>query len=443
MEKKYYIQTFGCQMNDHESEQMALLLEEAGYDYTSNALKADVIILNTCSIREKAAQKVYSQLGRFQEYKRRNPRLVIGVGGCLAQQWGKKFFKKAPYLDLVFGTHNIHRLPNLIQDIETGCSQIAETDFLEASPSLGMHAAPRGGRISAYATIMQGCNNFCSYCVVPYLRGPEVSRPMEDIIVEVESFAAKGIKEVTLLGQNVNSYGKTFNNGVNFSLLLKHIDKISGIERIRFTTSHPKDLTFELMNSFADVDKLCEHIHLPFQSGSDHVLERMNRGYSKKDYQEKVARLRSVCPKISITSDVIVGFPGETDKDFQETIYLMEEIRFDNLFSFKYSEREGTTAANYDGKVSERLKSLRLQTVQSLQEKHAWEKNKAMLGQREDVLVEGKSKNSAGEVMGRTRTNMIVNFKGSFHLVGKIISVIITDAYLHSLHAELPSMEGD
>ena len=438
MEKKYYIQTFGCQMNVHDSEQIAVLLREAGYECAGDAQQADLIILNTCSIREKAAQKVYSQLGRFSDIKRRNPRLIIGVGGCLAQQWGGKFLKKAPCLNLVFGTNNIHRLPELINTVETTSLPVVETALHGASSrSIGIRALPQNGQVSAYVTIMQGCNNFCSYCVVPYLRGPEESRKLEDIISEIACLASHGIKEVTLLGQNVNSYGNTVSNGTDFVGLLKKIAEVDSIERIRFTTSHPKDLSPSLVRSFTEIDKLCEHIHLPVQSGSDRMLKAMNRGYTKKDYLEKVTQLRDVCPDVSITSDIIVGFPGETDDDFQETIDLVEKIKFDSLFSFKYSEREGTAAAKLNHRVSEPAKAERLRIIQFLQEKHTLEKNKAMAGRVVDVLVEGRSKSSSREAMGRTRTNKIVNFKGGLELIGKITPLVITEGYQHSLHGEL------
>ena len=438
MKKKYYIQTFGCQMNVHDSERIAALLTSAGHERTKDAVNADYIILNTCSVREKAAQKAYSQLGIFRELKRKNPRLVIGVGGCLAQQWGEKFLKKAPYLDMVFGTRNFHRLPKLINDVETTCLPVVDTS-LDKSPESAAAVIPQNGQVSSYVTIMQGCDNFCAYCVVPYLRGREESRKPDDIITEVERLAAHGIKEVTLLGQNVNSYGKGLPQGADFVDVLRRVSSIGGIERIRFTTSHPKDLSPELIRCYAEIDKLCEHIHLPVQSGSDQVLRRMNRGYNREEYMERVARLREVYPDISITSDMIVGFPGETDEDFQKTIDLMEHVRFDNLFSFKYSERKGTVAADFDGKVSESIKGERLQILQSLQETHTLAKNKKMEGQVVDILVEGRSKNSSGEVMGRTRTNKIVNFKGGPALIGKTLPVVIALAYRHSLRGELLS----
>lgn len=444
MEKYYYIQTFGCQMNVHDSQKIAALLEGAGYKATGQASKADLIILNTCSIREKAAQKVYSQLGRFKDHKIQNPHLIIGVGGCLAQQWGEKFFKKVPYLNIVFGTHTIQNLPELIKNVKNSPSRhIADTAFrsrgrlVEGNSSLLVL-----GKTSAYVTIMQGCNNFCAYCVVPYLRGPEESRELIDIVKEVENLAAQGVKEITLLGQNVNSYGQTLPIKTDFALLLRSLSTVEGIERIRFTTSHPKDLSPELIRCFAEVDTLCEHIHLPVQSGSDEVLRKMNRRYTKEDYLQKVAALRAACPDISITSDVIVGFPGETDADFEETIDLLEKIRFDNLFSFKYSEREVTAAVKFDHKVSERIKNVRLKFLQLLQEQHTLDKNRAMLGKVLEVLVENRSKGSAGEVMGRSRTNKIVNFTGGSELIGKTLPVFITHAYQHSLHGELQQERG-
>ena len=444
MEKKYlYIKTFGCQMNVHDSEQIAALLKGSGYEMTDDFRKADLVIINTCSIREKAAQKVYSQLGRFRELKRRKPGLIIGMGGCLAQQWGSKIFERASFLDLVFGTHNIFQLPDLIRTIEMTGAQVEQTRFHESIKSLGIVAPPQNGAVSDYVTIMQGCNNFCSFCVVPYLRGPEVSRPLRDIIDEVKALADHGIREVTLLGQNVNSYGKTMGEGADFATLLKEVGKIEGIERIRFTTSHPKDLSFDLMKCYTEVDKLCEHIHLPVQSGSDRILKRMNRGYTKAGYLDKVESLREICPHISITSDMIVGFPGETEKDFQETIDLMEKVKFDSLFSFKYSEREGTAAVKFDDRIDECIKRERLQMLQSLQDKHTLERNRALKGCIEDVLVEGVSKKLPDEWTGRTRSNKIVNFKGGGELIRKTVPVLITAAYLHSVRGELHQRRGD
>lgn len=438
--KNLYISTIGCQMNVHDSEQMVALMEKEGYVCTEDASQADLILLNTCSIREKAAQKVMSSLGRFRRLKRKKASLIIGVGGCVAQQLGEQLLLKVPDLDLVFGTHNIHRLPEFISEIEKTGKKIVETSFSEKTPSLGIRTPPRKSKVTAFVTIMQGCNNFCAYCVVPYLRGREESRPLEDILEEIAELSESGVKEITLLGQNVNSYAsyvRSAKGATRFVELLSEIEKIEGIKRIRFTTSHPKDISNSLIEAFSQLDKLCKHIHLPVQSGSDRILSLMNRRYTKNDYLEKVEKLRRSCPEISISSDVIVGFPGETDGDFQETIDMMEEIRFDTLFSFKYSERQGTAALKMEGKVSEPLKKERLRILQSLQEVHTLEKNKAMEGHIEQVLVEGFSKNCRKDVMGRTSSNKIVNFAGHGDLVGMIVPVRIKEAYLHSLRGEM------
>lgn len=423
-------------MNVHDSERIGVLLERAGYDATDLVQDADLIIINTCSIREKAAQKVYSALGRLEAIKRDNPALIIGIGGCLAQQWGEKFFKKAPCLDLVFGTQNIQRLPELLKTVESRRTRVADTAVEKGDGLERTRFLPKAGQISAFITVMRGCDNFCSYCIVPYLRGREVSRELADILEEVETLADHGVKEITLLGQNVNSYGKNLPQRVFFHDLIKKISNVNGIERIRFTTSHPKDLSLDLMRCFIEADKMCEHIHLPVQSGSDKILQAMNRGYTRADYLRKVIELRSMCPEICITSDVIVGFPGETEADFEETIDLMETVRFDGLFSFKYSEREETAAAKLANKVSESVKSERLQRLQTLQELYTLENNQSMIGKRVNVLVEGRSRNSPAEVMGRTRTNRIVNFNGGLELVGKTEAVLIVEAYQHSLRGE-------
>ena len=440
--KKLYIQTFGCQMNVQDAEKMAALLEPSGYETTDDPGRADLILVNTCSIREKAAQKIYSQLGRFRTLKERNPRLRIGVGGCLAQQWGDRFFRRAPYVDLVFGTHQIHRLPEMVGELERTRGRIVETGFYDRVRSLGIPAQLAAGAVGTFVTIMQGCNNFCAYCVVPHLRGREESRPLPEILREVEMLAGHGIREVTLLGQNVNSYGQTLPEKTDFAELIGAIGKVSGMERIRFTTSHPKDLSARLIACFGGVASLCKHIHLPVQSGSDRVLRRMNRGYTAAAYREKVAALRRACPGISITSDVIVGFPGEEEGDFQETLELMREIRFDNLFSFQYSEREGTAAVGMDRPVCDSVKRERLRMLQTLQEEHTLEKNRACVRRLEEVLVEGPSRNGSEDMTGRTRGNRIVNFPGTTGLIGKTISVRIVEAFPHSLRGEMEERGG-
>ena len=444
MKNKYlYIQTFGCQMNVHDSEQMVALLADSGYKLTDNVKLADLILFNTCSIREKAAHKVYSELGRIGKLKKQNPELIIGVGGCLAQHLGTRFHKRSSHLDFVFGTHNIHLLPEMIASVEGKREKITNVDFHKSLNSIGIYAKPANGSVIAFVTIMQGCNNFCAYCVVPYLRGPEISRPHDEILEEIRKLADCGIREVTLLGQNVNSYGKTSGNGLNFTVLIKRIGKITGIERIRFMTSHPRDLSEELINCFAEEEKLCEHIHLPIQSGSNRILALMNRGYTVEEYRKKVDHLRKLIPQISITSDIIIGFPGETQNDYQETIDMMEKIRFDSTFSFKYSERKGTAAEKLEDKVEECEKSRRLTQVQALQDQHTIEANLAMEGSLQKLLIEGKSRNSENDFMGRTSSWKIVNFKSESELTGKIVKVKISKAYLHSLRGKLMEEVGN
>jgi tRNA-2-methylthio-N6-dimethylallyladenosine synthase len=424
-------------MNVHDSEQLAQLLKDSGYTSTESAQEADLIIVNTCSIRDKAEQKVYSQLGRYRDLKKEKPWLILGVCGCVAQQQGVRFIEKIPWLDIVFGTHNIHRLPALISRVEkTGCP-VVETGFNETVPSIGILALPEKGSVSAFVTIMQGCDNYCAFCVVPYLRGREESRKFHDILAEVRALAAHGVKEVTLLGQNVNSYGKSLGDGHSFSELLRAIGEIEGIERIRFTTSHPKDLTDDIIECFRSVKALCGSIHLPVQSGSDAVLARMNRRYASADYLDCVRKLREACPDIAISSDIIVGFPGETEQDYQKTLDLMEKVRFDTLFSFQYSERKGTAAVGLDGKVSPEVKRKRLIEIQALQDRYTQEKNDTLVGKTVEVLVEGASRKTSRDVMGRTRTHKIVNFTGGRDLVGKTVRVRIVEAFLHSLRGEM------
>jgi len=424
-------------MNVHDSRQMAQILSDAGYVETDEADTADIIIVNTCSVREKAAQKAYSQLGRLKRLRKKRPGLIIAVAGCLAQEHGAGFFRKAPYLDLVVGTHNIHRLPAMLEEISSTRSPGVDTSFHDSIRSLGIRTLPPEGEVSAYVTIMQGCNNFCSYCIVPYVRGREESRTSGDILDEIRFLADNGVREITLLGQNVNSYGSTLSGNTDFPALLREIHKIQGIERIRFTTSHPKDLSERLADCFTDLDTLCEHIHLPVQSGSDDVLKKMKRGYTAGEYLKKIEMLKRANPDISITSDIIVGFPGETDSDFQKTIDLMKEVRFDNTFSFKYSDRDGTASKEYDKKVEETIKSKRLTELQALQESHSIEKNRSLEGSAEDVLIEGISKNSSADVTGRTRSNKIVNLAGNADLSGETVHVKIVQAYMHSLRGEL------
>jgi len=360
----------------------------------------------------------------------------------LAQHLGERFYKKFDFLDFVVGTHNIHLLPEIVSLMEIKRQRITKTEFHNSLDSLGIYVQPKSGVVSAFVSIMQGCNNFCSYCVVPYLRGPEMSRPVDDVIDEVKKLADDGVREVTLLGQNVNSYGKTLTCKLTFPSLIRRIAKISEIKRIRFTTSHPRDLSEELMDCFAQENKLCQHIHLPVQSGSDRILKLMNRGYDAQQYIGKVEKLRKIAPQISITSDIIVGFPGETQKDYQETIDMMEEIKFDLTFSFKYSDREGTVAKSLKDKVADHEKLRRLQKLQALQEKHTLEKSNTLIGTIQEILVEGTSKNSDKEIMGRTSSWKIVNFEGSKELMGRLVNVRITNAYSHSLRGKIIATQG-
>lgn len=438
MKHKYlYIETFGCQMNVHDSEQMAVLLNDIGYQQTNDSAKADLILINTCSIRQKAEQKAFSELGRLMKLKEKNPDLIVGFAGCLAQHLGRKVYSRVKGVDLVFGTHNIHRLPEIVQAVQKDRKKITQIGFSSKIQSLGIFVPPPTGSVSSFVSIMQGCDNYCAYCVVPYLRGPEMSRTPEDIVEEIKKLVVYGIREVTLLGQNVNSYGKNLQQKCDFVTLIKKINEIEGIERIRFTTSHPKDLSDELIDCFAGVPKLCEHIHLPVQSGSSRILKLMNRGYSASEYFQKIDRLRKACPKISITSDIIVGFPGETQKDYQETIDMMEKIRFDSVFSFKYSDRRGTAALELPGRVPEAEKTQRLKALQALQDRHTQEKNTTLEGSVQEVLVEGLSRNSEQDLMGRARSWKIVNFKGDAGLIGNKVPVEISRGYLHSLRGKI------
>lgn len=443
--RRYFIHTFGCQMNVHDSEQLAIIMTDAGYEQTPDVRQAGIILVNTCSIRSKVAQKIISQLGRYRRWKDRETGVIIGVGGCLAQHWGRDMFTKAPYVDMVFGTHAFHEVPQLVDMVRAGHGPVLDTELREEIPSLGICTAGNNGngntKHHALVTIMQGCDNFCTYCVVPYLRGRERSRPSAAIIGEIEALVDQGVREITLLGQNVNSYGRGLPEETNFPQLLAWINDISGLERIRFTTSHPKDLTGGLISCFGRLKKLCEHIHLPFQAGSDRVLTRMNRGYTREDYLKRITALRQHCPDIAISADVMVGFPGETADDFDATLALMEEVRFDNLFSFMYSEREGTVAVSFGEKVPEKERNRRLRILQELQDRHTWERNRALVGKDVDVLVDGASKNDPQELTGRTRTNKIVNFSGPPTLRGKTVNLNITGAYLHSMRGDLNSAE--
>lgn len=411
-------------MNVHDSEKIAGVLSQEGFCCTDNPKEADVIVFNTCSIREKAEQKFFSELGRMKRLKKKKPDLKIAVAGCIAQHRGEEIFKRANHVDIVFGPQNIHRIRELL-----GTHGIAIAN--EDNPDIAEIDVPilRKQEGRAWVSIMYGCDNFCSYCVVPYTRGRERSRPSENIIREIEEIARQGFKEVTLLGQNVNSY----RSNLDFPGLLKAINDISGIERIRFVTSHPKDLSMELINVMRDLKKVCEHIHLPLQSGSDRILGLMNRGYTYDEYRKKVETLRKEVKGISITSDIIAGFPGETDHDHELTMKALREIEYDGVFAFKYSPREGTVAAKMERQLDEKVKLRRLQEILNIQDEITLKINKKLEGTIQEVLIEGISKSSPNMSTGRTRTNKIVNLPNNGASPGSIICLRIIEAKKHSL----------
>jgi tRNA-2-methylthio-N6-dimethylallyladenosine synthase len=430
--KKYFLRTFGCQMNFHDSEKIAGLLSRGGLEEAGDKGEADVIIFNTCSIREKAEQKFLSELGRLKALKRKRPHLKIIIAGCIAQQMGENLFRKAPFIDYILGPQNIGAIEKLM-DIE---SNKGRGVFLEENPALPDVELParRKDKPKAWVSIMFGCNNFCSYCIVPYTRGREVSRPSQKIIEEISGLAREGFKEVTLLGQNVNSY----KSDSDFPGLLKKIHEAEGIHRIRFVTSHPRDLSEELIKVMAGYSKICEHIHLPLQSGSDAVLGKMNRGYTYSSYKEKVDLIRRYIPHISITTDIIAGFPGETDGDHKATIRALNEIEYDGIFAFRYSPRPGTPAEKYPGQVPFEVKTERLTEILALQDQNTSKKNKPLEGSTQEVLVEGlNGANGADELTGRTRTNKVVNFPGPASLKGELVNVKILEAKRHTLRGEI------
>lgn len=440
MSKRVYIETYGCQMNEHDTERMLRLLEEISYSETKEPKEADLILVNTCSVREKPEHKVYSALGRFKDLKEQKS-VRIGVTGCVAQQEGQRLLDRIPHLDLVIGTHAIQAIPELVQKVDAFGERVCEIgshydgQYVKAvlPKSVSALGTTRCPRVKAYVTIMQGCDHFCSFCIVPYLRGRERSRPSHEILEEIKCLAQTGVKEVCLLGQNVNGYGKDLKGEVNFPELLGQVNEVEGIERIRFITSHPRDFVEELIQVYSKLSKLCEHLHLPFQSGSNNILKAMHRGYTRESYLEKIDRLRERCPSVGLSADVIVGFPGEEEEDFAQTLDLIQRIRFDDLFSFKYSPRKGTRAAEWKQTVEEKVKQDRLSKLQEIQREVTFQKNQALVGRVEEILVEGQSRRSEKEVTGRTRSNKIVNFEGDFTLEGTLTPVRITKAFPHSL----------
>jgi len=420
-------------MNVVDSERIVDLLQGMGYSPVDSAEEADLILLNTCSVRAKAERKVYGHLGRFKPLKDARPDLILGVGGCVAQQEGEKMLAEVPYLDLVFGTHNIHVLPELVQQAEQNRVRGAATEFLDRETRLQLFPQRRDGdSVTRFVTVMQGCDNFCSYCIVPHVRGREVSRPSGEILAEITNLAERGVREVTLLGQNVNSYGLKEAGEVSFAGLLRQINQVPGLERIRFTTSHPKDLSDELIDCFGELDKLCPHLHLPVQSGSDRILAAMNRGYTAAEYLDKVQRLRSACSDIRLTTDIIVGFPGEDEKDFEETLKVVRAVEYADAFTFLYSERPGTAAADLSETASAVEKQKRFERLVELQNGNSESTWSADVGKTYAVLVEGESRMGDGQLFGRTGWNRIVNFDGPSHLIGQVVDVTITSNFRNS-----------
>jgi tRNA-2-methylthio-N6-dimethylallyladenosine synthase len=438
MPGRVYIRTFGCQMNEYDSDKLADVLRGAeGLEPTDNPDEADLILFNTCSVREKAQEKVFSDLGRIRHLKRRNPDLLIGVGGCVASQEGAAIVERAPYVDLVFGPQTLHRLPRMIEARRRSGHAQVDISFPEVEKFDHLPPARVTGA-SAFVSIMEGCSKYCSFCVVPYTRGEEVSRPFDDVLTEVADLTDRGVKEVTLLGQNVNAYRGRMSDGetADFALLLEYLAEMPGLERLRFTTSHPKEFTQRLIDAYAAVPQLVSHVHLPVQAGSDRVLAAMKRGYTVLEYKSIVRRLRAVRPQICIASDFIVGFPSESEADFDATLRLVEELGFDASFSFLYSRRPGTPAAGLPDDTPQAVKLARLQRLQDLLDRQSQAIGRAMVGTRQRILVEGPSKKDTAELAGRTENNRVVNFRGAPHLTGRFVEVTVTAALPHSLRGE-------
>ena len=438
MTRKLYIRTFGCQMNEYDSARTAdLLAASHGLERTARAEDADVLLVNTCSVREKAAEKVFSEIGRWRAWKEARPELVIGVGGCVASQEGAAIRERAPYVDVVYGPQTLHRLPEMI-DPRRPRTPMVDVSFPEIE-KFDRLPEPRAEGPTAFVSVMEGCSKYCSFCVVPYTRGEEFSRPFDDVIAEVVALAEQGVREVTFLGQNVNAYRGAMHDGreCDLALLIAYAAAIEGVDRIRYTTSHPAELTGSLVDVYAEVPELVSHLHLPVQSGSDRILALMKRTYTARDYVEKVRRLRAVRPDLSLSSDFIVGFPGETDADFEATMDLIDEVGFDTSFSFIYSARPGTPAAGLPDPVPLGVKRERLARLQARISELARGVSRAMVGRRYPVLVDGPSKKDPGELRGRTENNRVVNFPGPPDLAGTFADVAIVEALPNSLRGTL------
>ncbi len=439
MRKKLYIQTFGCQMNEYDSDKMFDVLREArGVDLTDKAEDADILLLNTCSVREKAQEKVFHQLGRWRKLKQGNPDLIIGVGGCVASQEGEAISLRAPCVDLVFGPQTLHRLPQMIDQARTNKQPVIDISFPEIE-KFDCLPEPRAEGPTAFVSIMEGCSKYCTFCVVPYTRGEEISRPFDDVLHEIVQLAGQGVREVNLLGQNVNAYRGVMHDDeiADLALLIRYVAAIEGIERIRYTTSHPVEFSDSLIEVYADVPELVSHLHLPVQSGSDRILRLMKRGHTAFEYKQKIRKLRSIRPDISMSSDFIIGFPDESDEDFEHTMQLIDDIDFDHSFSFIYSIRPGTPAADLEDNIPLEVKKQRLARLQQKISSNAQRFSRQMVGSVQKILVERESRKDAAQISGRTENNRVVNFTGPQELIGQFVNVTITEALPNSLRGVL------
>jgi tRNA-2-methylthio-N6-dimethylallyladenosine synthase len=439
MTKKLYIQTNGCQMNEYDSDKMRDVLQVShGMELINDPTIADVLLLNTCSIREKAQEKVFSALGQWRTIKSNRPDVIIGVGGCVASQEGEAIQKRAPFVDIVFGPQTLHRLPQLLDEARNKHKPVVDISFPEIEKFDNL-PAPRAEGPKAFVSVMEGCSKYCSFCVVPYTRGEEISRPLNDVVAEIRALAVQGVREINLLGQNVNAYRGVMDDGeiADFALLLHYVALVNGVDRIRFTTSHPVEFTDNLIEAFAEIPKLVNHLHLPVQSGSDRILKLMKRGHVRADYIEKIRKLREVRPDISISSDFIIGFPGESEEDFEATMQLIEELNFDHSFSFIYSPRPGTPAADLEDDVPMSDKKKRLDRLQTRINEMAANISTSMVNTVQTVLVEGPSKKNPLQMQGRTENNRVVNFIGHARLAGQFVDIVITEALPNSLRGRI------
>ena len=437
MRKKLYIKTYGCQMNEYDSDKISdLLSEDAKVCKTENQSDADIILFNTCSVREKAQEKVFSDLGRIKHLKKKNPNLLIGVGGCVASQEGENIIKRAPYVDLVFGPQTLHKVPEMVEKARNEKRSQVDISFPEIEKFDNLPFAKKNNGPTAFVSIMEGCSKYCSFCVVPYTRGTEFSRPIMNIIPEVQGLINSGTTEITFLGQNVNAYYDQVEK-IDFGGLLELSSSISQLKRIRYTSSHPREVTESLINAYKELPKLVSQIHLPVQSGSDSVLASMKRGYTSLEYKSIIKKLRKNRPNLSVSSDFIVGFPGETDSDFEQTLNLVQKVKFDSSYSFIYSDRPGTPASMLPNKIEADVKSKRLKKLQQILDKYSLDFSSQMLDKEEEVLVEGISKRNSSDLTGRTENNRVVNFPGKPELKGKIVKLLITELRQHTLRGKI------